>query len=228
MNKLIKVHPCNSAGARTGVKTDCWPGGAARDLRLLALGAPVAFAFDDDWLGVVQQTVQQAILLPHSAAFLVRSGPRRGDIAPCRSRFACCSRIMSDIDSIDGWPGCMEHGAAEARLVELLDRGALETDALVSLQHGFLFPPITARDAAVALSYGGRNMGNLEAPDFAGMRRATKRIEGFQEKRPDEIRLQAAGFGLLHFFLHDEETLRAHRLLCERVAVEQRLQVLVV
>ena len=52
---------------------------------------------------------------------------------------------------------------------------------------------------------------------------AAKRIQRFEEERPNEIRLQPARFRLLHLFLDREEPLRAQCFLRERVAVEQGL-----
>jgi hypothetical protein len=53
---------------------------------------------------------------------------------------------------------------------------------------------------------------------------ATELLERLQEEGADEERLEPSGLGLLHLLLHREEPLRVHRLLRERVAVEERLR----
>ena len=63
-------------------------------------------------------------------------------------------------------------------------------------------------------------MGDLEAAGLARMDRAAERLERLHEERADEVRLEAAGLGLLHLLLHREEPLGAHGFLGEGVAVE--------
>ena len=64
-------------------------------------------------------------------------------------------------------------------------------------------------------------MGDLEAVSFAGINGAAQRLEAFHEKRADKVGLEAASFGLFHFFLYRKETLRAETFLSERVAFEE-------
>jgi hypothetical protein len=63
---------------------------------------------------------------------------------------------------------------------------------------------------------------------LASVHDAAQRLETLCEERPHEVRLQAAGLGLLHLGLDLEEAFGRHRLLGEGVAVEQALQALVV
>jgi len=55
-----------------------------------------------------------------------------------------------------------------------------------------------------------------------------KRIERLQKKRAHEVWLEPPGFRFLHLFLDREEAVRAHRLLGERVAVQECLEMLAV
>jgi hypothetical protein len=121
-----------------------------------------------------------------------------------------------------------EHGAAQARPVERLDGFALKADPFVAFEHGFLLPAIAASDAAVSFADGRRDVSDFVAARLAGMQGAAERIEGLQEKRPDEIGLKAAGFRLLHLLLHREKPLRGHRFLRKRVAIKQGLQVVAI
>ena len=86
----------------------------------------------------------------------------------------------------------------------------------------------TNPDALVTLADRRRDVGDLEAPVLARMRCASDRVEGLQEECPHEKRLKTAGFGLLHLLLDGEESVSAHRLLRERVAVQERLKMIVV
>ena len=135
---------------------------------------------------------------------------------------------MSDIESISGWPGCMSTARGEARLLQRLNGVALEADALVALQDRLVFASIAPGDSAVTLADRRRDVGNLEAPGLARMRCASDRVKRLQEECPHEERLEAAGFGLLHLLLDGEESVGAHRLLGERVAIQERLEVIVV
>ena len=124
--------------------------------------------------------------------------------------------------------GVHQHGAGKARLVERLEGIACEGDAVVTLQDRLLLAAVAAREPAVAFADRGGNVGDLESPGFATVDRAAELVECLQEERPHEERLKAAGFGPLHLFLHRVEPIRRHRFLRQGVAVEQRLQVVVV
>ncbi len=68
-------------------------------------------------------------------------------------------------------------------------------------------------------------MGDLETAGLAWIHASAETFEGFGEKRADEIRLQAAGLGDFHLFLHGEQALGAHGFLREGIAFEQILDV---
>lgn len=60
------------------------------------------------------------------------------------------------------------------------------------------------------------------------MRCASDCVKRLQEECPHEERLEPAGFGFLHLLLDRKESVGAHRLLGERVAVQERLEMIVV
>ena len=82
--------------------------------------------------------------------------------------------------------------------------------------------------SAVTFAQHGGDMGDLEAIEFAGINRTAQRLKAFHEKGADEIGLEPAGLGLFHFLLHGKEPFRAKRFLGERVAIQQREQILAV
>src|SRR5690554_6267027 len=97
-----------------------------------------------------------------------------------------------------------QHCAREAGSVERLDGLALKTDAVVALEHWLRLAAVATGDAAVALADGRRNVRDLETSCFAGVGRASERIQCLEEKRSDEERLQSPRFSLLHL-LFDRE-----------------------
>ena len=135
---------------------------------------------------------------------------------------------VADTTSISGWPGCMSTARREPGLVERLDGVLGEADALVALEDGRSsrrLRPVIRRSRS---RIDGRDVGDLEAAGLARIHRAAERVERLQEERAHEVRLEAPGLGLLHLLLHREEALGAHRLLGERVAVEDDFEVVAV
>jgi hypothetical protein len=79
------------------------------------------------------------------------------------------------------------------------------------------------------LADGGRDVGDLVAARPRGLwTEPPSCSNALRKKGPHEVRLQPARLGLLHLLLDLEQPIRAHRLLGQRVAVEQALQVVVV
>ena len=115
----------------------------------------------------------------------------------------------------------MEHGGeGRARLVEWADSFAGEANSLVSLEHWCEFAAVAAGDKAVALADRRRNVGNLEAGGFSRMNGTAQCIEGFHEKRANEVWLEAAGLCFFHLLLHGEEALGVHDFLRESIAIK--------
>src|SRR4029077_1653550 len=81
---------------------------------------------------------------------------------------------------------------------------------------------------AVTLADRRRDVGNLEARGLPRVCCASDRVQRLQEKCPYEERLEAPRFGFLHFLLNGKEAVGAHRLLGERVSIQERLEVIVV
>lgn len=100
-----------------------------------------------------------------------------------------------------------------------------EADPLVTSQHRRKLPAVAPADLAVTLADERGNMGDLEAARFTGIHRATQSLEGLGEKGTDEKRLEAAGFGHFHLFLHGKQPLGTHGFLGEGVAFEEFLDV---
>ena len=71
-------------------------------------------------------------------------------------------------------------------------------------------------------------MRDFEPPRLTRMDRPAQRFEGFEEKRSNKVRLKSPRLGPLHLFLDCKEPIRTHRLLRERVPIEQGLEMVVV
>src|SRR5688572_1085594 len=101
-----------------------------------------------------------------------------------------------------------QDGAGESRSIVGLHRCSLEADAVVTLQDRLLLAPVTASDASIALPDLERDVGDLVAIRLAAVNDAAERRERLHEERADEAGLETARFGLLHLFLHAEESFR--------------------
>ena len=115
----------------------------------------------------------------------------------------------------------MQHsGERYARLVQWPNSLTGEAHAFVPLEHGSEFATIATGDETVTFADRRRNVCYLEAARLARMNGPAQRFKGFHEERSDEIRLEPSRFGLLHFLLHREQPLGAHRFLSEGIALK--------
>ena len=97
----------------------------------------------------------------------------------------------------------------------------VETDARVFFQHrGAAF----ADDAVVVADAGG-DVGDFVAPRFARVQAAAEGGEGFLEEGMNEVGLQAARFGFVHFFFDVVEVFQLQGLFGEGVAANDGVQV---
>ena len=99
---------------------------------------------------------------------------------------------------------------------------AVKADAFVLFQHR----GAGVADDAVAFYHVGRNVAHLVAACLAAAQFAAHHLEGFAEKSADEMRLQLARFGLVHFFADGVKVVQAHVVFDQGVAGHQVLQVL--
>ena len=83
-------------------------------------------------------------------------------------------------------------------------------------------------DSTVTFADRRRDVCDLEARGFARMRCASDRVKRLKEECPHEERLEPTRFGFFHLLLDGKESVGAHRLLGERVAIQERLEVIVV
>src|SRR5689334_4853511 len=125
-------------------------------------------------------------------------------------------------------PRMHKHGTRETRLIERLNRRTVKTDALISLQHGFMLAPVTPSNAPVSLTNGNWNVCDLITACLSRVCRSTQGIKSFQEKGADEVGLEPSRFGLLHLLFNRKETLRAHGFLSKSIAIQQDPQMLAI
>ena len=99
---------------------------------------------------------------------------------------------------------------------------AVEANALVLFQHG----GAGVADHAVALHDIGRNVAYLVAARLAVAQLATHHPECLAEECADEMRLELAGLGLVHFLADGVEVVQAHVVFDQGIAGHQVFQVL--
>ena len=94
-----------------------------------------------------------------------------------------------------------------------------EGDALVARQHRF-----ADADQTITVAHRSRNVGDLVAARLALLGRSAQAAEGFEEKRLDVVRLQAAGLGTLHIFADAVDAARVHGVMGKGMFFEQVLK----